>query len=113
MSIDNQPTFLKKEINNKINYVSLTYDEINEQNITNTVKSNKAGAITSFIGITRDNFEDKIVTHLEYEAYNEMALEHMMKICDQVIFFFFFIFILYFFLSFSYFIIYIIFFFLF
>ncbi len=32
-----------------------------------------AGAISVFMGVTRDNFEGKRVTRLEYEAYEEMA----------------------------------------
>jgi hypothetical protein len=58
-----------------------------------------AGAISLFIGTTRDNFEGKHVVRLEYEAYIPMALKEMRKICglvrDQwsgvcVLFFFFF-----------------------
>lgn len=47
-------------------------------------KSVKAGAISTFFGTTRDTFEDKIVTYLEYEAYPEMALESMLDICNQI-----------------------------
>ena len=44
------------------------------------MRSNGSGAITSFVGTTRDNFDGKKVTKLEYEAYPEMALEEMKKI---------------------------------
>jgi molybdopterin synthase catalytic subunit len=43
-----------------------------------------AGAVSSFLGTTRDNFEGKVVTHLEYEAYPDMALKCMLEICDKV-----------------------------
>ena len=43
-----------------------------------------AGAVSSFLGTTRDTFEDQVVTHLEYESYPEMALECMKTICVQV-----------------------------
>ena len=43
-----------------------------------------AGAVSSFFGTTRDTFEGKDVTHLEYEAYPEMALASMLDICARV-----------------------------
>ena len=39
------------------------------------------GAVASFIGTTRDNFNHKEVLCLEYEAYEPMALKEMEKIC--------------------------------
>ncbi len=43
-----------------------------------------AGAVSTFFGTTRDTFEGKEVTHLEYEAYPEMALASMLDICAKV-----------------------------
>lgn len=40
----------------------------------------KCGAISSFLGITRDNHEGKMVDSLEYEAYLPMALKEMIKL---------------------------------
>eukprot|EP01039_Chlorochromonas_danica_P007575 gene7576-8375_t len=65
-------------------HVSLVEDDIDVSSVVEMAKSNKAGAISTFFGTTRDNFEEKIVTHLEYEAYTEMALETMLTICDQI-----------------------------
>lgn len=42
------------------------------------------GAVSSFLGTTRDSFEGRTVTHLEYECYPEMALEVMRNICKEV-----------------------------
>lgn len=39
------------------------------------VSDPKAGAISTFSGVTRDNFEGKKVIKLEYEAYVPMALK--------------------------------------
>jgi len=36
-----------------------------------------AGAISTFTGVTRNNFEGKEVLRLEYEAYKPMALKLM------------------------------------
>ena len=44
----------------------------------------RAGAISSFFGTTRDTFEEKIVTYLEYEAYPTMALDCMLEICCKI-----------------------------
>ena len=43
-----------------------------------------AGAIATFIGTTRDNFEGKTVVKLEYEAYEPMAAKEIQKICEAV-----------------------------
>ncbi len=48
---------------------------------------NAYGAITSFLGVVRDNHNDRGVTHLEYECYGDMAknvLQHIIQECrDQ------------------------------
>ncbi len=41
-----------------------------------------AGAVTTFLGTTRDNNEGRQVTLLEYEAYPEMAIAEMRRIGD-------------------------------
>lgn len=43
-----------------------------------------AGAIATFIGTTRETNRGRVVTHLEYDAYPEMAEAEMAKIADQV-----------------------------
>lgn len=46
---------------------------------TDFVADNGAGAIATFTGVTRDNFQGKVVQKLEYEAYGPMA-EKMMEV---------------------------------
>lgn len=65
-------------------YVSLTCSKINSEHLINIAKSNQAGAVSIFLGTTRDIFEDKIVTSLCYEAYNEMAIASMIEIIDKI-----------------------------
>ena len=65
-------------------WVSLSYLPLDVNNLINFTKSRRAGAVSSFLGTTREFFEDKEVVHLEYEAYNEMALQTMLEICDKV-----------------------------
>ncbi|MFH4979077.1 hypothetical protein AB6A40_005786 [Gnathostoma spinigerum] len=42
------------------------------------------GAVSLFLGTTRNNFNEKTVVHLEYEAYGSMAYREMRKICQSV-----------------------------
>jgi molybdopterin synthase catalytic subunit/molybdopterin converting factor small subunit len=44
-----------------------------------------AGAIATFVGTTRDHNRGRTVTHLEYDAYPEMAEAEMAKIAAAVI----------------------------
>ena len=39
------------------------------------------GAISTFVGITRDNFNAKVVTKLVYEGYIPMAEKELLKLC--------------------------------
>ena len=43
-----------------------------------------AGAICTFSGIVRDNSRGQSVTHLEYEAYAEMAVPQMRHIGQEI-----------------------------
>jgi molybdopterin synthase catalytic subunit len=39
------------------------------------------GAVSVFVGITRNNFEGKVVANLEYEGYTPMAMRELHAIC--------------------------------
>src|ERR1700694_382674 len=43
-----------------------------------------AGAICTFTGVVRDNSRGRSVTHLDYEAYGEMAIAQMRRIGDEI-----------------------------
>ena len=43
-----------------------------------------AGAICTFTGIVRDNSRGRDVTHLEYEAFESMAVAQMRKIAEEI-----------------------------
>ncbi|THY77382.1 Molybdopterin biosynthesis MoaE [Aureobasidium pullulans] len=64
-------------------FVALTHDTLDAASIMNKVRSPKAGAIVLFAGTTRDNFGDKPVVHLAYEAYAPLAIKTMAKIARQ------------------------------
>jgi len=48
------------------------------------VVSPRAGAISTFCGTTRDNFENKKVLELQYEGYVPMAEKELLKICGAI-----------------------------
>lgn len=56
-----------------MNYIKLTHDPLDVGKIYSLVGNAKCGAISLFVGTTRDNFDGKKVTQLEYEAYEPMA----------------------------------------
>lgn len=41
------------------------------------------GAVTTFVGTTRDNFQGKKVTKLSYEGYIPMAEKELRKLCHE------------------------------
>lgn len=68
----------------RMDYVEVTEDQISTDQTTKLVSSPSCGAISVFIGTTRDNFDGKKVLRLEYEAYIPMAKKKMMEICQQI-----------------------------
>lgn len=55
-------------------FVEVTDQPLDLLKLTQLVTDPGAGAISTFIGTTRNNFNDKAVLHLEYEAYVPMAV---------------------------------------
>lgn len=64
--------------------LQLTFDKLDVGNINDLVADDSCGAISLFVGTTRNNFEDKKVLTLEYVAYEPMALKMMKQICDNI-----------------------------
>ncbi|VDK53579.1 unnamed protein product [Anisakis simplex] len=42
------------------------------------------GGTSVFVGTTRDTFDGKRVVQLEYEAYEEMAIKEMHRVCEMI-----------------------------
>jgi molybdopterin synthase catalytic subunit len=55
-------------------FVEVTDQPLDLLKLTQLVTDPGAGAISTFIGTTRNNFDNKAVLHLEYEAYVPMAV---------------------------------------
>lgn len=64
-------------------HVELTFSTLSVSEVTSLVSSPSCGAISLFVGTTRDTFDDKNVVTLEYEAYHGMAEKEMRKLCDE------------------------------
>ena len=63
--------------------IRLEKEEISIQEAIDHVASDSAGAIDVFIGTVRNQTKGKTVTHLEFEAYEAMAISELQKIYDQ------------------------------
>ncbi|XP_015591138.1 molybdopterin synthase catalytic subunit [Cephus cinctus] len=64
--------------------VKLQKEKLNIGEIVDLVVSPNCGAVSTFSGTTRDNFENKKVVKLEYEAYEPMALKEMKNVCGKI-----------------------------
>lgn len=67
-----------------MDFVKLTKDKLDVESLYNIVLSPEFGAVSLFVGTTRNNFEGKTVIKLEYEAYETMAVKALEKICRNV-----------------------------
>ncbi|XP_006206045.2 molybdopterin synthase catalytic subunit isoform X1 [Vicugna pacos] len=64
--------------------IKLTSEKLSIDEVSRLVISPLCGAISLFVGITRNNFEGKKVISLEYEAYLPMAENEIRKICIDI-----------------------------
>eukprot|EP01132_Coremiostelium_polycephalum_P002537 gene2537-3140_t len=71
--------------NNKIEIEIIKDKKINIEEWTSKVYDDGAGAVSTFIGTTRNNFKGKNVIKLEYESYVPMALKEIEKICKFIL----------------------------
>ena len=64
--------------------VAITREPLDADELVRAVsQSGGLGAITTFIGVVRDNNVGRKVTHLEYDAYEPLALKALGQICDE------------------------------
>jgi molybdopterin synthase catalytic subunit len=65
--------------------IKISPSTLNVQECVNWVMSPDSGGIDVFIGTVRNATKGKIVTRLEFEAYETMALREMEKIAAQAL----------------------------
>uniref|UniRef100_A0A2K5PHX0 Molybdopterin synthase catalytic subunit n=1 Tax=Cebus imitator TaxID=2715852 RepID=A0A2K5PHX0_CEBIM len=66
------------------NIINFTAEKLSVDEVSQLVISPLCGAISRFVGTTRNNFEGKKVISLEYEAYLPMADNEVRKICSDI-----------------------------
>ena len=64
--------------------IELTHQPLDPEVVTAQVRRDTNGAVVTFLGTTRDNFEGKRVVTLEYEAFTEMAVKKLEEIRQQL-----------------------------
>ena len=64
--------------------IEITDQPLDPERITAQVRKETNGAVVTFLGTTRNNFEGKRVLTLEYEAFEEMALKKMEEIRKEL-----------------------------
>lgn len=62
----------------------VTTEPLDARRAETAVSHSRAGAICTFTGIVRDSSRGRSVTHLDYEAFAEMATGQMRKIADEI-----------------------------
>lgn len=60
-------------------YTLPSLDEVNER-----LRSETEGAVVHFVGNVRAGHQEKRVTHLEFEAYEPMAVSELEKIAERL-----------------------------
>ena len=60
--------------------VALTRERIDAEKIVAEAKSGEDGAVVVFDGIVRNHTRGRRTLHLDYEAYEEMALKQMREL---------------------------------
>ena len=66
------------------NFIKITTDCLDVDAITTQVSDPSTGAISLFVGTTRNEFNGKKVIRLDYEAYIPMAEKKMERLCDNI-----------------------------
>ncbi|KAL4674324.1 hypothetical protein H8959_018258 [Pygathrix nigripes] len=64
--------------------INVTTEKLPVDEVLQLVISPLCGAVSLFVGTTRNNFEGRKVISLEYEAYLPMAENEVKKICSDI-----------------------------
>ncbi len=65
--------------------VTLTRDVIDAEKLVAAAKHGEDGAVVVFDGIVRNNTHGRRTLHLDYEAYEEMALKQMNELAERAL----------------------------
>jgi molybdopterin synthase catalytic subunit len=90
MSDQTQATYKQRILHTGCSYqndkmwIKLTPDCLELDEVVKWCTLPSCGAVLPFIGVTRDQFEDKKVVKLSYESYIPLALSQFKEICNEV-----------------------------
>ena len=59
-------------------------DPIDAEDVRRAVEAPTCGAVVVFHGTVRNKTDDRVVEHLEYEAYEPMAIKQMQVLADEM-----------------------------
>ena len=65
--------------------IVLTRERIDAEKLVAAAKKGEDGAVVVFDGIVRDNTRGRQTLHLDYDAYEEMALKQMKGLAEQAL----------------------------
>ena len=65
--------------------IELTSHPLDPDKFTAAVRRGANGAVVTFLGTTRDNFDGKRVLTLEYEAFDEMAVKKLEEVRQELL----------------------------
>ena len=65
--------------------IELTSHPLDPDQFTAAVRRGANGAVVTFLGTTRDNFDGKRVLTLEYEAFDEMAVKKLEEVRQELL----------------------------
>lgn len=65
--------------------IELTSHTLDPDKFTSAVRRGANGAVVTFLGTTRDNFDGKRVLTLEYEAFDEMAVKKLEEVRQELL----------------------------
>jgi|tagenome__1003787_1003787.scaffolds.fasta_scaffold20990097_8 molybdopterin converting factor subunit 1 len=66
-------------------YATITRERINSQRVLESLKHGDDGAAVVFEGVVRNQTRGRKTVHLEYEAYEQMALQQMESLASQAL----------------------------
>jgi len=64
-------------------FCSISEQDLDVMEVIARVSGDDSGGIATFLGAVRDHNRGHSIQHLEYEAYPEMAVQEMERICDE------------------------------
>lgn len=64
--------------------VRICYETLDVGEAVGLINSPSCGATSVFVGTTRDTFDGRRVTRLDYESYDEMAYKELRKLCALI-----------------------------